>query len=262
MKAIKGLRVLVTTCDKHLWLLPGFAYLFNKYWSPKQEVVVGCFAKPKDKLPDNFTIHQIQKENIPVERRSDGLIKFFRQLDDEYFVWMLEDFWMVDYVDIDGIELLLNWMKTRPDVLRVDLTADRYVDNKRGSFQDAGKLGHLDLILSNRGNKYLWSHQGALWNKYIMLRFMRHGEGVKHKAIEILCTRRLNSALNAPKVFGTKNWPLKYSHVIRKQLVSPACILTEGRPPLRVEDIAELREHGLIGQDMGKFHGIKRRGWK
>jgi len=262
MRGIKGLRVLVTTCDKHLWLLPAFAYLFNKYWSPKQEVVVGCFAKPEDKLPDNFIIHQIQEDNIPIEQRSDGLIKFFKQLDDQYFVWMLEDFWLCDYVDVEGIELLFEWMKTRPDVLRVDLTVDRYVASKRGAFQEAGHLGHLDLILSNHGNRYLWSHQGALWNKRVMLPFMRPGEGIKHKAIEIMCTQRLNLTPNPPKVFGTKNWPLKYAHVIRKQLINPGCILLQGKPPVPVEDIAELRERGLIGVDLGKFHGIKRRGWK
>jgi len=258
MKPIRGLRVLVTTCDDYLWTLPPFAHLFNKYWSPKQEVVVGCYKKPNFELPSNFTIHQIDKDNYPVKRRSDGLIKFFRAMPDEHFVWMLEDFWLCAPVDADGIEALWRWMQREPRVLRVDLTVDRFSDNKKTSWTDAGKVGDLEMILVQPGTRYRWSHQGGLWNKTLMLQYMRPHEGSGSAPIEPRCTQRLDADPLAPSVYGTKNWPLKYCHTVHKAVAQMKFIHLEGTPPMPVEDIAEMRKLGLIGVRQKKFDGVVR----
>lgn len=244
MRPIKGLRVFVTTCNRYLWALAPFAHLFNKYWHPDQEVVVGCFAPPDKhgvELPDNFAVHQIQPKDIPKHRRSDGFIKFFKQVPDDYFIWMLEDFWLVDTVDADSIEALYHYMREHRDVLRIDLTIDRV---KSGV--SIGKLGDIDLIESPRGDNYRWSHQGAIWNKGWTLRYLRPGEGASGEPIENRCTMRLNRDADGPRVLGTLNWPLKYAHTIRKNWAEPHLVTLNGKTPVPVEDIRELRELGLI----------------
>jgi len=236
--------VLVTTCNKYLWLLEPFAHQFNKYWSPEQEVIVGVFKKPEDEgitLPDNFKIHQIQEKDIPKDKRSNGFIKFFNQIDDEFFVWMLEDFWLVDYVDADGIELLFKYMRKHPNVLRVDLTIDRVKSGVR-----YGELGHLQLIEAPRGVRYRWSHQGALWNKAWTLKYLAPNEGASHEPIETRCTLRLNKDPYGPLVLGTLNWPLKYSHVIAKNRSDKHWLMLNTKVPMPVQDIQELRELGYI----------------
>jgi hypothetical protein len=247
MRGIKGLRVLITTCDSYLWLLEPFAHQFNKYWSPKQEVVVGVFALPEKygiTLPDNFTIHQIQEKDIPKEERSTGFIKFFNQIDDEFFIWMLEDFWLVDDVDVDGIELLFKYMQEHPNVLRVDLTIDRVKAGK--PFKE---LERLTLIEAPRGTRYRWSHQAAIWNKNWTLRYLRPGEGSSHEPIETHCTHRLNNDPYGPLVLGTMNWPIKYSHVIAKNRSDRHWLMLNTKIPMPVEDIKELRDLGYINTD-------------
>ena len=247
MKAVKGLRVLITTCDHYLWLLEPFAHQLNKYWSDEQEVIVGVFAKPSKfgiHLPDNFTIHQIQHKDIAKNKRSNGFIKFFNQIPDEYFIWMLEDFWLVDDVDVKAIALLYDYMQTNDNILRVDLTIDRV---KTGV--PYGELEHLTLIEAPRGIKYRWSHQAAMWNKRLMLRYLRANEGASGEPIETRCTKRLNRDPEGPLVLGTMNWPLKYSHVIAKNKSDRHWLLLNTKIPMPVADIQELREIGYIHTD-------------
>ena len=242
MKRVEGLRVFVTTCNAYLWTLEAFAHQFNKYWSDEQPVVVGCYAPPSNfgiKLPDNFTVHQIQTRDVPRHRVGDGWQKFFRQMPDKFFVWMLEDFWLKDKVDVEGIAILYEFMQAHHDILRVDLTTDRISTAK-----NAGKLEHLDLIESLKTSRYHWSHQGAIWNKKLMLPYMRPGDGT---AIEIYCSQRLRRDPNSPRVFGTKNCPLPYAHMLRKGNPDKKTIWTnDGRLPLKAEDTQELKELGYI----------------
>lgn len=244
MRPVKGLRVLVTTCNAYLWLLEPFAHQFNKYWHPEQEVVVGCFAPPAKagiELPHNFTVHQIQHKDIPKDRRSDGFIKFFNQIDDQFFIWMLEDFWLVDYVDADAIEDLYHFMRAKENILRIDLTIDRV---KSGV--PFATLGRLELIESLRGDNYRWSHQAALWNKRLMMPYLRPGEGASGDPIENRCTMRLNADPNGPLVLGTMNWPLKYAHVVAKNKAEKHWLLLNSKTGVPAADIQELRDLGYI----------------
>lgn len=255
MRPIKNLRVVITTCNRYLWALEPFAHLFNKYWHPGQQVIVGGFAPPSKygiKLPDNFTFHQIQRKDIPKDKRSDGFIAFFNQIPDDYFVWMLEDFWLVDFVDADGIETLFDYMRAKRDILRVDLTIDRV---KSGV--PFGTLNHLTLIESPRGDAYRWSHQGALWNKALMMRYLRPGEGASGDPIENRCTDRLNRDPRGPRVLGTMNWPLKYAHVIVKNQVERHRLMLNGKTAVPAGDIQELRDLGLIDCEK-KLEGVNR----
>lgn len=51
------MKIVCTTSDKYLHLMPVFVYLFNKYWPNQQCEVVG-YQKPNN-LPDNFTFHSM-----------------------------------------------------------------------------------------------------------------------------------------------------------------------------------------------------------
>lgn len=237
-------RVLVSTCNKYLWALRPFAHQFNKYWSTEQEVIVGGYAPPTKygiELPSNFAFHQIQPKEFAREKRSDGLIRFFKQMPDEIFVWMLEDFWLIKRVDTNAINLLTKYMHDNPNILRIDLSRDR---TREGI--DYGKLGHIDLIQSLPRMSYHWSHQGALWRKSLMLKYMRDGEGGSRAPIEIWCGRRLVDDENGPLVLGTKNWPLSYAHTIWKGNPDKGHIRLNHRPPVPAADIHELRELGYI----------------
>ena len=68
------MNIFVLTSDKYLDALKPFCYLFNKYWSPKQQVVIAGFTPPDFELPKNFHFHPIGPfEDFPIGKWSDAL---------------------------------------------------------------------------------------------------------------------------------------------------------------------------------------------
>ena len=48
------MKIYISTSDKYVHLIEPFAFLFNKFWSSEQQVVVLGYNKPDFKLPKNF----------------------------------------------------------------------------------------------------------------------------------------------------------------------------------------------------------------
>ena len=172
-------RVVVSTCDKYLPYLKPFIHQFNKYWSKDQQVLVAGFSKPDFNLPRNFHFHSIGKqEDYPIEKWSDSIIDLCNQILDETFIFMLEDYWLTDKVDVEGVQLLVDYAKLHPKVVRIDLTPDRLHtarDQTPVSEWKMGKLGHLDLVFSKSGLPYSLSMITSVWNKQNILKVLEPG---------------------------------------------------------------------------------------
>lgn len=199
------LRVFVLTCDPYLWALRPFAYLFNLFWSTLQPVVVGGFTPPPFPLPPNFEFFQIDPVNYPANRWSDGLIKFLRAMPDEHFALLLEDYWLCRTVDHAGVLTLLDWQASRPDNVRMDLTADRLY---AGGMHDVGYWGHYDIIACPEDTPYEMSLQAAIWKKSLMLQLLEPGRSSWET--EIHC----NMVGRGMKVYGCRQFPVRYANGI------------------------------------------------
>ena len=58
------MRVIIPTCDPHLFVLKGFSYCFNKYWGEDFKVTILGFSKPDFELPDNFEFVSMADEQV------------------------------------------------------------------------------------------------------------------------------------------------------------------------------------------------------
>jgi len=85
------MKIIVTTCDRYLHVLKGFAYMFNKYWSSSADVTVLGYSIPSFDLPDNFKFTSLGEQEKYGRGWTTALIPFFEQLPDEYFVLFLDD---------------------------------------------------------------------------------------------------------------------------------------------------------------------------
>ena len=148
-------RVVVSTCDKYLPYLKPFIHQFNMYWSKDQQVLVAGFTRPDFDMPRNFHFHSIgRQEDYPIEKWSDSIIKLLHYIPDETIVFMLEDYWLTDKVDVEGVQLLVNYAREHQEVVRIDLTPDRFHTARDQSTEaewKMGKLGHLDMVKSKSG---------------------------------------------------------------------------------------------------------------
>lgn len=204
------MRVLVITNDNSLWCLSPFSYLFNKYWSPAQEVVVGGYNKPKFALPNNFTFHSLGSTNAPQDTWSNGLIKFLTEMNDDYSIILLEDYWISRPVDTNCIDVAFEYMKSNPSVLRFDLTGD--VEHCNGDCRDAlyfGFINHYDIVEKPPGKEYRMSFQAAIWNNKLLLSLLE-----KNRTPWLI---EINTVVpDHILVLGTKQWPLRYVNAVWK----------------------------------------------
>lgn len=204
------MRVCVITNDTYLWCLSPFAYLFNKYWSPEQEVVVVGYNKPSFELPKNFHFYSLGSVNAPQSRWSDGLIKFLTTTSDDFNIIMLEDYWISRPVDVACINMALEYMQENPYVLRFDLTGD--VMHGNGDCRDAtsfGFIGHYDIVEKKPNKEYRMSFQSAIWNNKLLLSLLKKGMNPWEVEMYTVIPEHI-------LILGTKQWPLRYANAIFK----------------------------------------------
>lgn len=198
------MKVVVLTCDKYLWCLRPFAYLFNVYWSALQEVIVVGYARPAFVLPDNFSFFSVAPASYPPERWSDGLLVFLQQFPEPCFTLMLEDYWLIRGVDHGAVASLDGYLEAHQNVLRVDLTGDRLYSTRA---TDLECWGHLDLIETPADAPYQLSLQAGVWNRRRLLQILQPGQSPWGFEIqdhrELLLSRGL-------RVLGTRQMPVRY----------------------------------------------------
>ena len=228
------MRVLVLTCDHYLHALQPFSYLFNRYWSPVQRVVVGGFKHPDFILPPNFSFVSLgDMADYPIDNWSDAFVKCLGMMSEEVFVFMLEDYWLVRPVDDAAIRILYNYMHQHRGVLKIDLCTDRlYAPN----MSEHGWTDRLDLVKSDPASPYHMSLLTGLWRKELLLKHLIPGESPWD--VEIRGTRRLSRDAD-DIVLGTRQWPVRHSVVYRRGNNSIADV-----SGLLTEDVEEMRGRG------------------
>jgi len=200
-------QVNILTNDKHLWLLKGFSYCFNLH-CPKQVVNIWGFGYPDFALPENFQFHSLAENNYPAQRWSTALIEMCNQCDD-YFLFMLEDYWLIDKVDLAGVNLMFGFIKQDPKALRIDLSGNRaaYVQSQ---YYDS--VNGYDIVETPMRTPYQMSFQAAIWNRELLLSVLKEDETPWEA--EINGSARLRNKANI-KVLGAKDTLLKYQPVYR-----------------------------------------------
>jgi hypothetical protein len=238
------MRVIVLTSDKYLHALRPFAWLFQKYWSSEQEVLIGGFTPPDFDLPSNFSFHSIGKfEDYPVDKWTNAVIKLLNEIEDEAFVLMLEDYWITRPVDVRGVQMCHGYACQFGYVLRIDLTLDRlFAHGPRypGDVPDYAYLGHLDLIRSEPTSQYHMSLITGMWRRDNLLKVLQPDwspwrvelEGTSH-----LAAHHAHDLL----ILGTRQWPVRHTLGYRGGNPNEANL-----GQIRPEDIAAMKAEGIL----------------
>jgi hypothetical protein len=198
------LRVIIPTCNNYLWLVQPFAYLFNKYWSELQPVVIAGYARPNFHLPPNFTFFQIDKEDYPASRWSDGMKTLLLNLPDQHFILLLEDYFLCRTVDHAAVASCYEFIRDKPEVLRIDLTADRLY---AGGMFDLESYGRLDIIETPHGTPYQFSTQAGIWNRDRLQEILIPGRTAWESELYTPVPETL-------RILGTRQYPVRYVNVM------------------------------------------------
>lgn len=231
------MRIFVLTSDHYIHAVRPFAYLFNRYWSDKQEVIIAGFSPPTFDLPPNFYFHSIGNQaDYPLGKWSDALIELLHEYTDDVFALFLEDYWLPRPVNVQAVQMLYDYMLQFRNVLKMDLYSDRLY---AGGMTDYNHCGYLDLVRSDPASQYHMSLMAGLWNRELMLRFLIPGENPWQ--VELEGTPRVARAADEVMVLGTRNMPVR--HILAHRRGNPNELLLDGLDPV---DVQALRELGYI----------------
>lgn len=232
------MRVIVSTCDKYLWSLRGFAFLFNRYWSELQPVTIIGYKQPDFDLPSNFEFVSMG-DDPGYEDWTTGVIEFLNSIDDTHFVLLLEDYWLCRGVNHQAIQTLYDLAMGYPQILRIDLTADRQFNGHALQFHHLPYWGYLDLVWTPPNSEYQMSLQAGIWSKRHFLSLLLPGRSIWD--IEI---GEISNRIHGREdlwVLGTKQCPIRYANVFNGG--NPDKLILDG---LTDEDKRELGERGYV----------------
>jgi hypothetical protein len=121
-------RLFILTIDKHNWIIPATLHQIEHYWYPAPRVLIAGYERPEMGNTtldvDFYSIGDFA--DFPADKWSDSLIQVLADQPDEHFILFLEDYLLTRQVDTRAIELLTQYMLSRPGVARIDLCTDRF----------------------------------------------------------------------------------------------------------------------------------------
>lgn len=115
------LTVYISTSDHNSFVIKYFQYFFNKYWGSHMNVKILGFNPPPFKLYDNFEFISMGSEQVGMRNGwSNYLIDYFSSIEDEFFIFGIDDFMIVREVDHELFEICKKLLD--PTIIgRVDL---------------------------------------------------------------------------------------------------------------------------------------------
>lgn len=233
------MKTVVFTSDTHSWLLRGFFHQWQKYGNDWTIQVAG-FTHPGT-LPEGVDFYSIGEfKDYPADKWSDAIIKYLENQEDELFLFMLEDYWLLRQVNQAVLDLVVAFMNNHPEVGRFDVAADRVFDR---AARYVGSVGIMD-ICEAKGN-YSLSFQASIYRRKALLDALRPGESPWQS--ELKGTYRMNSL--HWKVAGTYQWPINYMIVMNKGRLDLTGAWMYPARCLNMMDLAELGRAGCLNPE-------------
>jgi hypothetical protein len=163
------MKIYISTANSYLHLIKPFYYLFNKFWSPDQQVTVLGYDEPEFNLPNNFDFISLGKQEGGIKMWSTDLRKFFESIDDEFFIHTVEDHFLTWPVNFGILSRLISLLDD--NVGRIGLTND--MPNK--AYDIYGRCDRYDIIERRQDQQYRLSLLWGIWNREYILKYLEPG---------------------------------------------------------------------------------------
>ena len=162
----KKCQIIVWSCDRYRDIWPAFFKLLGKYWSscPYQ---INLVSNGYD-----WTDSRVRMWHVSVKDAwTKALRETIRQLDADYILLVLEDYLLADYVDTEGLEQLISFMKAKDVGCLYLYPAEKY---RKNDINIAGyELGDVPPNASFRVNT-----QAGIWRRDLILELLCRDESV------------------------------------------------------------------------------------
>ena len=249
--------VYISTCDANIFVVKYFQYFFNKYWGKHMKVKVLGFNPPDFELEENFEFISLGAEQVGgANGWSNYLIDFFSSIEDEYFVYGLDDFMIARKVDEEVFATALTLLDEK--VGRIDLQPSLQYARPQNFVQSHVRnegIEFLSLVDSGKGtNLYQNAAAFSIWNKKWFLKNIRRDWSPWDWEI----TGSMSYADgDGFKVIGSKDrWAVRKLEILSGQW--PNIINTRGIKP---EDLEEMKKLSKSSDRITTFKPIMEEKW-
>jgi len=234
---------IIITSDKTSWSLRPMLHQAARYWPTMPHTIIGGYTRPSFDLPTHCEFVSIGAfVDYPVSKWSNGLIKLLERIEDEYILFMMDDYWLNRRVDQRTIDDLTDYLMAHRDLARLDLTGDRL---GASGWVSHGRVNGLELIRSNPQSPYHFSFQAALWRRSLLLDCLT--PDLTPWESEINGDHRLREL--GYLVVGTKQPPLRYTIAVQQGKLALDGGYQTSAYALPVTDADHLIKTGMIPRE-------------
>ena len=232
------MKITVRTCDKYDFLLPGFVWLFNKYWPAplEQPVTIIGFREPPwmASFGPRFDFVSLGKDDRPW---TSSMHPYYASLKDHCVTFFYEDYWLVEPVKMDSVELMID--EVNKGAAKGDLS------NNTNYFQhSAYPHPKYDMVIANNMAQYRISTQPCIWRRDYLVKALNPA-GLDPWAFEIYNDRMTN---DGERIVGLKYQSYVYANVYYKGGVDVGQVTK-----LTPEDRAALVKMGYTKLEQGSL---------
>lgn len=166
-KQIKDCTLLLSTYDGGEDLWEGF-FTSLKYQWPELDMPIVVNTETKIA---KFPGYEIRTINVPKKNMAWGkrLKLVLKQIETDYILLFLEDYWLDDRVDNEYFEGSLQWLRDNPDI-----STFSYYPCLPGENIDDGQFDRMEL--RPQKCEYKFNCQVAIWRKDMLIKYIRNHE--------------------------------------------------------------------------------------
>jgi hypothetical protein len=167
------MKVIISTCDKYHKALYSLKYTLDKRGGSDLDVVVLGFKQPTFDL-GKWNFYSLGVDTGPGNLSND-LWNFFKDFNDDYFLWLNDDIVLVDDLDLDLLREMESMMATNPDISKITVTSATkehytdfpvYLDKGDYQYREMPQTSGLRLSLN-----------AALWRTSYFKKYCQQGVG-------------------------------------------------------------------------------------
>ena len=161
------MKILVATSNKYSFLIEPYVTLFNRHW-PGQEIVFLGFEKGAQAistLPNNCTFHALGKQDDFHGLWTDPLLPYMRAIEDDYFIFTVEDMMLMRPIDLEKMSILENEIRNKKaDKALLDAHLNHHAEFHKEN-----------LVALRQDAPYRTTLHPAIWRKEYFLKYLRSG---------------------------------------------------------------------------------------
>jgi hypothetical protein len=177
-------------------------YFLQKYWSGNLRVILGANGENKKNFVPASWRYINNGKDISFSK---SLLSYLESIDDEYFILMLDDFMILEKVDIKLIEKAFEFIKDSNGVYL------RLTPNPKGNIKIDDDFSKID-VKSNV--PYITSLQMAIWRKDFLIQLLSYD--FSPWEFEIKAGKTKESILNSDGFYVTNYNFITYTHFVEK----------------------------------------------